>query len=98
MTLRERDDAYVPDRFLTAADLGADGDGATHRTVVLDSVTSEPFFPNGTLADHFSESGKGRWNLELGDVDPVLSLYGRHTEAVAVDLPRFDVGETEGGG
>ena len=28
----------------------------------------------------------------------MLTLYGRHSDAVPVDLPRFDVGETEGGG
>jgi nitrate reductase / nitrite oxidoreductase, alpha subunit len=98
VTLRERGDGYVPDRFLTAADLGRAGDGAVHQTVLLDSATGEPFLPNGTLATHFSETGKGKWNLDLGDVDPVLSLHGVGTEAVLVDLPRFDVGETEGGG
>lgn len=96
VTLREHGDAYVPDRFLTAADL--DADASAHQTVLLDSATGEPFFPNGTLATRFAEAGKGRWNLELGDVDPALSLYGRHDDAVAVDLPRFDVGATEGGG
>ncbi|TAM87106.1 MAG: nitrate reductase subunit alpha [Jatrophihabitans sp.] len=94
--------AYVPDRFLTAADLadgiGRDVEGAEHRTVMLDAATGEPFLPNGTVADHFGEAGKGRWNLDLGGVEPVLSLFGRPGEAVAVDLPRFDVGDTEGGG
>jgi nitrate reductase alpha subunit len=97
VTLKKRADAYVPDRFLTAADLGHQVDNAAHRTVLLDSATGEPVAPNGTLADHFSEAGKGRWNLELGDVDPALTLYGRSTDAVEIDLPRFDVGETEGG-
>jgi nitrate reductase / nitrite oxidoreductase, alpha subunit len=30
-------------------------------------------------------------------VEPVLTLYGRHSDAVPVDLPRFDTGDTEGG-
>jgi len=98
VTLRPRGDAYVPDRFLTAADLGDQHEGAAHRTVMLDSATGEPFVPNGTVADHFTEAGKGKWNLDLGGVDPLLSLHGRYPDAVAVDLPRFDVGETEGGG
>jgi nitrate reductase / nitrite oxidoreductase, alpha subunit len=98
VTLREREDAYVPDRFLTAADLGQAGEGAAHQTVLLDSATREPFLPGGTLASHFSEAGVGRWNLDLGGIDPVLTLYGTHEDAVAVDLPRFDAGETEGGG
>jgi nitrate reductase / nitrite oxidoreductase, alpha subunit len=96
VTLRERADAFVPDRFLTAADL--DPDGAAHQTVLLDAATGEPFLPNGTLATHFSEAGKGHWNLDLGGVDPLLSVYGRHEQAVPVDLSRFDVGEAEGGG
>ena len=64
----------------------------------LDAGTGEPVLPNGTLAPRYSEAGKGRWNLDLGDIDPVLTLHGRHEDAVPVDLPRFDVGETEGGG
>ena len=66
--------------------------------MLLDSATGEPFLPGGTLASHFSEAGQGKWNLDLGGRDPVLTLYGMHEDAVAVDLPRFDVGETEGGG
>ena len=98
VTLRERGDGYVPDRFLTAADLGHAGQDAAHQTVLLDSATGEPFLPGGTLASRFSEAGQGRWNLDLGGTDPVLTLYGMHEDAVAVDLPRFDAGETEGGG
>jgi len=98
VTLRERGDGWVPDRFLTAADLGHQGEGAAHQAVLLDAVTGEPVLPNGTLASRYSEAGKGRWNLDLGGVDPVLTLHGQHEEAVVVNLPRFDVGETEGGG
>src|SRR5574337_334877 len=97
VTLRQRDGSYVPDRFLTAANLGETGEGAAHRTVLLDSATGEPFFPNGTVADHFLPGGKGKWNLQLGDHDPLLTLYGRYPDSVTVDLPRFDVGATEGG-
>ena len=104
MTLRERGDAYVPDGFLTAADLGgtdAETESASHKTVVLDAVTGMPRVPNGSLGFRFGEAGKGRWNLDLADIDPALTLFDRFHEmdgeAVAVDLPRFDVGETEGG-
>src|SRR5579875_2246296 len=95
VTLRERDGAHVPDRFLTAADL--DTDGSEHQTVLLNAATGEPFLPHGTLADHFSEAGRGRWHLVLGGVEPALTVYGRHDELVPLDLPRFDIGETEGG-
>ena len=89
---------YLPGKFLTAADLGEAAEGAVHKPLVLDGATGAPVAPNGSLGFRHAESGVGRWNLELGDIDPVLSLYGRHTGAVPVDLPRFDVGDTEGGG
>ncbi len=102
VTLREREGAYVPDRFLTAADIpfleGSGDERAVHQTVLLDSATGEPVVPNGTVADHYGDAGKGKWNLDLGDVDPLLTLYGPGTDSVAVDLPRFDIGDTEGGG
>src|SRR6185295_4720633 len=45
------------------------------------------------------DAGKGRWNLRLGDLDPVLTLHGRHETAVEVALPRFDMpGDGPGGG
>ena len=96
VTLREREGGYVPDRFLTAADLGDGGEGAAHKTVLLDAATGQPRVPNGSLGFRFSESGQGRWNLDLTGVDPVLTLYGR-ADAVPVDLPLFDGGQTEGG-
>ncbi|KND26251.1 hypothetical protein IQ64_46835 [Streptomyces stelliscabiei] len=43
------------------------------------------------------EAGRGRWNLDLGDVVPELSLLERAEETAEVALPRFDEGSTEGG-
>ncbi|MFF4237671.1 nitrate reductase subunit alpha [Actinomadura geliboluensis] len=97
VTLEEHGDAVRPGKFLTAGELGDAGEGAAHKPVLLDARTGEPVAPNGTLGFRYTESGQGRWNLELGDVDPVLTLYGRHEDARPVDLPRFDTGETEGG-
>jgi nitrate reductase alpha subunit len=97
VTLTKRDDAYLPGRFLTAADTGDTAEGASHKTLLLNAATGQPAVPNGSLGFRFGESGLGRWNLDLAGVDPVLSLHGRHTEAVPVDLPRFDAGQTEGG-
>ncbi|HWF41983.1 MAG TPA: nitrate reductase subunit alpha [Acidothermaceae bacterium] len=102
VSLREHGDSYVPDRFLTAADLGGDDDaaieGAASKTVVLDAETRLPRVPNGSLGFRYTDSGVGRWNLDLADVDPVLTLYGTDAESLPVDLPRFDVGQSEGGG
>ncbi|HEY7225061.1 MAG TPA: nitrate reductase subunit alpha [Micromonosporaceae bacterium] len=97
VTLREYADSFVPDRFLTAADLGETDDGSAHRTVLLDAATGAPHIPNGSVGFRYTDAGVGRWNLDLGAIDPVLTLLGRHEEAVTVDLPRFDVGQTEGG-
>ena len=55
----------------------------------------EPVVPNGSIGFRWGEEGVGKWNLELGDVDPALTLLGRHDELVELDLARFDVGERE---
>ena len=105
VTLRERPgtESYLPDRFLTAADLAEGGDGTetaegdTWKTVLLDRTSGLPRVPNGSLGFRHTASGEGSWNLDLGDIDPMLSLSGDGSSAVTVDLPRFDVGG-EGGG
>lgn len=98
--LRERDGGgYVPEKFLTAADLpGEDGEAAEFKTVLLDGRSGEPVVPNGSLGFRWTESDRGRWNLRLDGCDPLLTLHGRaDAEAVAVDLPRFDTGPRESG-
>ncbi|MEU9034898.1 nitrate reductase subunit alpha [Streptomyces sp. NPDC048352] len=95
--LEEREPGrYVPGRFVTAADLRLTRDvqdEATRRwmPVLLDDVTGAPVVPNGTLGDRWSKFGEGRWNLDLGDVEPRLSLYaGGDGPSAQVLLPRFD--------
>lgn len=88
----------VPGKFLTAADLVRSGreefdtEGAEFQTVLLDA-DGNPRAPNGSLGHRFTEAGKGRWNLDLGDIDPPLSLYGRTNAAAAVQFPRFEGAE-----
>ncbi|WP_431039357.1 nitrate reductase subunit alpha [Streptomyces sp. P6-2-1] len=96
VTLEERPGGgLVPAKFLRASDLGQTGEGAEWKTVVLDAASDRPAVPNGSLGFRWTESGKGRWNLDLGEVVPRLSLYGeRYAAGVEVLLPRFD---TEGG-
>ncbi|HET7305325.1 MAG TPA: nitrate reductase subunit alpha [Segeticoccus sp.] len=104
VTLRERGDAWVPDHLLTAADLDEHAsdreapsrEAAAFKTVVLDAQ-GIPRVPNGSIGFRHSPSGEGRWNLDLEDVDPLLTVHDRREDAVPVDLPRFDVGETQGG-
>jgi len=99
VSLRERGDGFVPDHFLTAADLGDAEEGAEWKTVVLDETTGEPAVPNGSLGFRWTEQGVGRWNLRLEGIRPALSLHGRPgSEALSIDLPRFDIGAGEGGG
>ncbi|MGV9775915.1 nitrate reductase subunit alpha [Streptosporangium sp. NPDC003464] len=101
VTLEPRGDAYVPRRFLTAADLLEDGgdtsENAEFKTVFLDSGTGEAVVPNGSLGFRWGQEGEGRWNLGLDGAVPELTLLDRSERAVAVDLPRFDEGATEGG-
>ncbi|MBR7836422.1 nitrate reductase subunit alpha [Actinospica durhamensis] len=100
VTLTEKDGAYVPGKFVREADLGGDhtaaegtegAEGAEWKTVVLDDATGEPVVPNGSLGFRWTESGEGKWNLDLGTVTPRLTLYGAPT--VELLLPRFDLDE-----
>ncbi|KUN22337.1 nitrate reductase [Streptomyces antibioticus] len=95
VTLTEKDGAHVPAKFLRATDLGQEGEGAEWKTVVLDAASGRAVVPNGSLGFRWTESGKGRWNLELGAIEPTLTLHGQSiASGVEVLLPRFD---TEGG-
>ncbi|TAN31702.1 nitrate reductase subunit alpha [bacterium] len=96
VTLREREGAYVPDRFLRGSDLAAAEDNGDWKTVVFDEATEAPAVPKGSVGHRYGTEA-GKWNLDLEAIQPALSLYGRRQDSVAVDLPRFDIGVTEGG-
>ncbi|MEU0768830.1 nitrate reductase subunit alpha [Streptomyces albogriseolus] len=103
VALDERDDTpgtYRAGKFLTAADLGgehATAENAEFRTVLLDAATGQPVVPNGTLGDRYGEGGAGKWNLDLGAVDPLLSAEGADEAPAVVELPRFDVPDGSAG-
>ena len=42
--------------------------------MLLDAATGAPAVPNGSSGFRFTDAGAGKWNLELGDVDPLLTL------------------------
>ena len=86
------DGVHRPGKFLTAEDLEGhrDEENAAFKTVLVDAATDAPVVPNGTLGHRFGASGEGSWNLDLGDVDPRLSLAGPGMETVELALPRFD--------
>jgi nitrate reductase alpha subunit len=93
--LDETADGVVPGKFLTAADLpGAEArsEHAAFKTVLVDRVTGAPVVPGGSLGFHYGEAGAGRWNLDLGEVDPLLTMADDPAGegAVEVVLPRFD--------
>ena len=94
---QREDGTVVPGKFLTASDLTSDLTaefGTEHdafKPALIDSATGRVVVPPGTLGHRFSEDGKGRWNLDLGDVDPQLSLLGTTGYGTSeVVLPRFD--------
>ncbi|GAB2601744.1 nitrate reductase subunit alpha [Pseudactinotalea suaedae] len=79
-----------PGKFLTAADLGHEVENAAFMPVLMDQA-GNPVVPNGSLGHRFGEAGLGRWNLDLGDVTPALSLLGGEDgEQRLLELPRFD--------
>ncbi|MCL5735980.1 MAG: nitrate reductase subunit alpha [Actinobacteria bacterium] len=90
VSLAEHGGHHVPDRFLTAADLGDQKAEAIWMPLVFDERTSQPSAPNGTQGFRWAEAGEGRWNLDLGDISPALSLLGLSDKQVDLALPRFD--------
>jgi nitrate reductase alpha subunit len=89
-------DAYVAGKFLMADALpttAADVANPAFKPVLLDQ-NANPVVPNGSLGHRFSKEDEGLWNLDLGDVDPLLSIAdapGHDGRAVEVELPRFDL-------
>ncbi|MCL2848927.1 MAG: molybdopterin-dependent oxidoreductase, partial [Micrococcales bacterium] len=77
VTLDKRSDgSTVVGKFLTAADVPdlADQANAQFKTVLFDRATDAAAVPGGTLGDRWGEDGLGKWNLDLGDLDPALSV------------------------
>ncbi len=99
--LEQRDGTYFAGKFLTAEDLGGEQaatENAAFKTVLLDAVTGLPVVSNGSLGHRYGESGVGRWNLELADTQPMLSILGTGSDAVEIRLPRFDALDGTGAG
>ncbi|GAB1640614.1 nitrate reductase subunit alpha [Krasilnikovia sp. MM14-A1259] len=93
VTLDESGDGHRPGKMLTAADLDehAGAEHAAFKTVLLDA-DGNPAVVNGSLGFRYGDAGKGRWNLDLQGVRPLLSALGGGEPAVEVLLPRFDTG------
>lgn len=89
--------AWRPGKFLVAGDIDHPEGGTENqmwKPAVIDAGTGQVRIPQGAIGHRYGEEGAGRWNLELGDIDPALSMYADHEggtrEAVEVELPRFD--------
>ncbi|TRY16898.1 nitrate reductase subunit alpha [Tessaracoccus rhinocerotis] len=86
-------------KFITAADLGQDVPDAAFKTVLWDRATGAPAVPNGSMGYRYNEDGQGKWNLDLEDLDPALSLLddgSGDVEHVEIAQPCFEDPRGEG--
>ena len=99
VTLEEHGDGLVPGRFATASDLGETGEANAEFKPVLLDADGTPVVPNGSLGHRFAAEDEGRWNLDLGETVPPLSiadLPGWDGAAAEIAMPRFDVAPEPG--
>ncbi len=94
--LEERDGVLVPGKNLTAADLGQDVENAAFKPVLLDGATDTVAVPKGSLGFRYGDDGVGKWNLDLGDLVPALTVAGPDGQTALVHLPRFDTVDGHG--
>ena len=102
--LTEKDGAYVPDRYLRAADLvGALGEANNPdwKTLVIDEASDALTVPVGSIGFRWGQdkdgaptADKGKWNLkeETSDgrqIKPLLSLVQKHDAVVEAAFPYF---------
>ena len=94
VTLDPQDDGtFKPGKFLVAGDFQSEeqsGENAMFKPALWDAATGAPAVPNGTLGHRFGEEGMGKWNLDLGDLQPALSLATEGGETAELVLPGFD--------
>ncbi len=83
-------------KFVVAGDLDIPeqtSENAMWKPLVLDGRTGAVAVPNGSLGFRYGEEGWGKWNLDLGEIEPTLSLYGTHEQTALVRFPRFDAAD-----
>ncbi|MBJ7458855.1 MAG: nitrate reductase subunit alpha, partial [Thermoleophilaceae bacterium] len=86
---KTEDGGLAAGRFLRASDIGQGGEHAEWQTVLVDAANNELTVPDGTIGDRWGEEGAGKWNLELGDTDPAMTLLGRHDETAEIAVSVF---------
>ncbi|MDQ0215493.1 nitrate reductase alpha subunit [Oikeobacillus pervagus] len=94
ITLKERDQYFVADKFLRASDLGMSLSEAEWKTVVFDQKSGKFAVPNGSIGHRWEDTQQ--WNLHLqdhgnglGEIDPLLSFLGEEDEVVLAGFPHF---------
>lgn len=91
--LERRGDTLVPGKFLTAADLGTDAgavENSAFKPALLDGATDTVAVPHGSLGFRFGADGVGKWNLDLGDLVPALTVaHHDSSETAVIELPYF---------
>ena len=90
---QDDDGTWKPGKFLVAGDFDnpqRDAENAMFKPAMWDESTGAPAIPHGTLGHRFGDEGEGKWNLELGDLRPALSMLGDGADAVEIALPAFD--------
>ena len=102
ITLEEQDGSFKPGKNLVAGDLDiaeSTSENAMFKPVMLDKRTGEVAVPNGSLGFRYGDEGWGKWNLDLGEIEPLMTMYAgsapteNPTENVEVTLPRFDTAD-----
>lgn len=86
-------------KFVLASDLPehANQPDAAFKTVVWDSATGQTAVPQGSMGFRHNAEDEGRWNLELGDLKPALSVMDAPGRDVAeISLPCFEDPRGEG--
>ncbi|HEY5515494.1 MAG TPA: nitrate reductase subunit alpha, partial [Pengzhenrongella sp.] len=94
------DGRHRPGKFLVAGDLDgpqSTSENAMFKPVLWDEAAGAPVAPPGSLGHRFGDEGVGQWNLDLGEIEPSLSMYAGPAGASAtVELPRFDLPGSSG--
>ena len=94
VVLDQQDDGtYKPGKFLVASEFENDAQGsenAQFKPALWNEASDAPAVPNGTLGHRWGDEGLGKWNLELGDIQPGLSVQGDGAETAEIVLPAFD--------
>ena len=97
IALEAQDDgSYAAGKFVVAGDLSpsvvseATSENAMWKPVLLDGRTDAVAVPRGSVGFRYGDEGLGQWNLDLGDIEPVLSVLDTREGEVLVRFPRFD--------